>query len=450
MPAPDNDSTAALVRRAAVPFDRDGQDFDPLLDVIGDARFVLIGEASHGTHEFYRIRADLTRRLVEEHGFDAVAVEADWPDAYRVNCYVRGAGQDRSATEALAGFERFPQWMWRNTDVVDFVDWLRDHNQRRGGPAVGFYGLDLYSLHRSVDAVIGYLDRVDPDAAAEARRRYSCFDHADEGERAAQQYGARAAFGGGPTCEAEAVDQLLELQRRGDEVRSQDGTTAADDAFYAEQNARLVVNAAEYYRAMFGDRVSTWNLRDQHMATTLDQLAEHLESQLGRPARIAVWEHNSHLGDARATEMGWDGEVNVGSLTRQSHPGETALIGFTTYTGTVAAADDWGGPVRRKQVRPALPDSFESLFHDTGLGDFVVPLRPGTDVAEVLADTRLERAIGVIYRPSSERASHYFQARLSQQFDAVVHLDETSAVEPLERSAGWEPGEVPDTVPHNV
>jgi erythromycin esterase-like protein/adenine/guanine phosphoribosyltransferase-like PRPP-binding protein len=441
---------AAAIRARAAPVEEGAPHDGDLFDLVGDAQFVLIGEASHGTHEFYEARARMTRRLIEEKGFCAVAVEADWPDAYRVNRHVRGRGHDATAEEALRGFERFPTWMWRNTVVLDFVGWLRERNDRLGDDQrakAGFYGLDLYSLYRSIREVIAYLEGVDPAAAARARERYACFDHfsGDDG----QAYGFAAAFGAGETCEEEVVEQLVDLQRHALEYARRDGLVAEEELFYAEQNARTVKAAAEYYRAMFSGRVSSWNLRDRHMVDTLEALAGHLGRQRGERARIAVWAHNSHLGDARATEVAAHGEVNVGQLVRERHPGDCRLFGFTTYTGTVTAASDWDAPAERKLVRPALSDSVEELFHDVGEKSFLVTQRAAQEV-EALRSARLERAIGVIYRPETERQSHYFRARLAEQFDAVIHIDETRAVEPLERTARWEEGEVPETYPFAV
>ncbi len=429
----------AVLREAAWPLSGAEADHDRLLGEIGDARFVLLGEATHGSHEFYRERARLTRRLIEERGFDSVAVEADWPDAYRVNRYVRGSGDDQDAGEALGDFRRFPRWMWRNRDVAAFVAWLRDRN-RRGDRKVGFYGLDLYSLHASIDAVLRYLDRVDPDAAARARQRYACFE-AFGGD--AQAYGHAAATGREEPCEDEAVEQLLELQRRTAEVASRDGRVEEDAAFYAEQNARLVRNAEEYYRAMFRGTVTSWNLRDTHMADTLDALAGHLGRE-GAAAKIVVWEHNSHVGDARATQLGEYGEVNLGQLTRERHPGRTFLVGFTTYSGTVAAASDWDTPPQRKRILPALNGSYEALLHAIGAPAFTLPLH-AAGVTGVLAGPRLERAIGVIYRPETERQSHYFHCRLPEQFDALIHIDVTQAVQPLDPEGSQE--EPPRTYP---
>jgi erythromycin esterase-like protein len=445
------DSVAAI-RAAAVPLDGGPRDYDALLDLVGDARFVLLGEATHGTHEFYEERARITRRLIEEKGFHAVAVEADWPDAYRVNRYVRGEGEDGDAHAALSGFQRFPNWMWRNTDVAGFVEWLRGHNRQQAagaktgdGRQVGFYGLDLYSLFTSLREVLAYLDKVDPQAAKLARERYSCFDHYYEDS---QHYGYSANMNLSASCEEGVIEQLHQLQRRAFEYSQKDGS--ADAFFYAQQNARLVKNAEEYYRTMFRGRISSWNLRDSHMAETLDALAQHL-SKDGEPAKIVVWEHNSHIGDARATEVGELGEWNVGELARKAYDGDTRLIGFSTYEGFVTAASEWDGPAEHKRVRPGMPGSYEELLHSTGIERFLLPLRgAGADdsaAREALMQRRLERAIGVIYLPRTERQSHYFSAQMAVQFDAVIHIDRTTAVTPLDPGGGWHSEEPPETYP---
>src|SRR6267143_4708274 len=358
------------------------RDYDPLLKLVHEARLCLLGEATHGTHEFYRERAEITKRLIKEKGFTAVAVEADWPDAFRVNRYVRGLGDDQDANEALGGFQRFPTWMWRNTVVVDFVEWLREYNASLPPNAsrVGFYGLDLYSLYTSIESVLGYLAKVDPEAAKRARYRYSCFEHFAEDTQA---YGYAANFGITESCEKEVIDQLVELRRRAADYASRDGRVAQDEFFFAEQNARLILNAERYYRSMFRGRVESWNLRDSHMAETLDALVTHLNAQ-GQQAKVAVWEHNSHLGDARATYMADYGELNVGQLVRQKYGDETILIGFTTFRGTVTAASDWDGPAERKRVRPALPESYEALFHETTGANFLVTLDDNKRVAGAL------------------------------------------------------------------
>ena len=440
MPLKNDQGILAAVRHSALPLTGERTDFDPLLKAVGDARFVLIGEASHGTHEFYRLRAQITKRLIAEKGFNAVAAEADWPDAYRLNQYVRFESEDEDAIDALAGFQRFPAWMWRNADVLDFIGWLRNYNEDRHSQRAGFYGLDLYSLHASIRAVLDFLDKVDPDAAHRARYRYSCFENFGEDTQA---YGYAAGFGLSESCENEAIGQWMEMRRRAVDLAGRDGRVARDAFFFAEQNARLVKNAEEYYRAMFHERVSSWNLRDNHMAETLDALTHHL----GPKSKIVVWAHNSHLGDARATEMGHRGELNLGQLVRQRYGKDAVLVGFTTYHGTVTAASGWDGPAERKHVRPALPGSYEALFHETGIPNFLLLLGGKQETTSLLREPRLERAIGVIYLPRSERASHYFHAQLADQFDVILHFDETRAVEPLERTATWEAGEVPETYP---
>jgi erythromycin esterase-like protein/predicted phosphoribosyltransferase len=446
--SPADSALIKALRETAYPLAGSARDYDPLIGRIGEARFALLGEASHGTHEFYRERAEITKRLIAEKSFAAVAVEADWPDAYRLNRYVRGASDDVDAIDALADFRRFPTWMWRNTVVVEFIEWLRAYNDALppGAEKVGFYGLDLYSLHASMKAVLQYLEKVDPEAAKRARERYSCFDHIGEDTQA---YGLMTRLNLSKSCEEEVVAQLVELQRRAADHVQRDGRLADDELFYAEQNARLVKNAEAYYRSVFLEEVSSWNLRDRHMAETLDALVTHL-SRKGSRAKIAVWEHNSHLGDVRATEMGQRGELNVGQLTREKYASEAVLIGFTTHHGTVTAASDWGKSVERKRVRPALAGSYEALFHAAGRDRFLLVLNDSDMVAQQLRAPRLERAIGVIYRPETERQSHYFRARLPDQFDAVLHFDETHAVKPLETTAEWEAGELPETFPFAV
>jgi erythromycin esterase-like protein len=433
------------IRREAHPLTGDPRDHDALLARVGDARIVLLGEASHGTHEFYRERARITKRLIAELGFTAVAIEGDWPDAYRVNRYLRGDRADRDAVEALRGFRRFPTWMWRNADVLDFVGWLRAHNDglHHTPRKVGFYGLDLYSLAASMESVIAYLDEQDADAAARARARYECLQScADD----SAEYGRAVLLGVSEPCRRRVIEQLVELRRRAGEYLMRDGLAAEDEYFFAEQNAAVVANAEEYYRTMFGDRAGSWNLRDRHMADTLDQLVAHLDRH-GGTARVVVWAHNSHVGDARSTEMAQRGELNIGQLMRERHGRDAFNVGFTTYTGTVTAASEWGAPAERKHVRRALPDSYEALLHATQLPAFLLcPLSAG-DSGHALREPRLERAIGVIYHPQTERQSHYFTASATRQFDALVHIDRTRAVEPLERSQTWELGEPPETYP---
>ncbi len=419
----------------------DQGDYDALMAMVPDKRFVLLGESTHGTRDFYRMRADITRRLIAEAGFDGVAVEGDWPDTWRVNRFVHGETAD-DAHAALADFERFPSWMWRNEEIVEFIGWLRAYNADRPmASRAGIYGLDLYSLYRSADAVIRYLEEVDPAQAEIARERYAALDHVRE----PQTYGYQVALGRRPPAHDEVVAQLLQLRTQAQDYIERNGLAAADAHFFAERNAAVVVQAERYYRAMFGRRINTWNLRDAHMRDTLFALSAYRRRRDGS-GRIVVWAHNSHLGDARATEMHGRGELNLGQLLRQDLGEQVLLVGFTTFTGYVSAASEWDGEVELKRVRPALPDSYERLFHTTRLDRFFLPLKGPQ--AERLKEPLLERAIGVIYLPRTERASHYFEASLARQFDAVFHLDETDAVEPLTRPAHWRPA--PDIRPVRI
>ena len=438
----DAKNDAAVIRSAAHPVARDAA-YDRLVERAAEAQCVLIGEASHGTQEFYETRAQLTKRLVDEKGFRAVALEADWPDTFRVHRFVTGRGDDRNANDALGDFRRFPGWMWRNTVMIGFIEWLRAWNAERTVEEgfAGIYGLDLYSMHTSIEAVLGYLDKVDPLSARRARPRYGCFDHFSEDP---QHYGLATVAGGAEPCENEVIDQLIELRRKYAELIGRNGHVGEEEFFSAEQNARLIMNAERYYRSMFHGRASSWNLRDEHMFETLNELFAHLD---GGQAKVVIWAHNSHLGDARATAMSRRGELNVGQLVRERLGRAAYAIGFTTHAGSVTAASDWGEPAERKRVRPALAGSYEELFHATELPRFWIDLHEDNAAIELLREERLERAIGVIYRPETERLSHYFEARLPDQFDAVIHLDETSALKPLERSSEWEHGELPETYP---
>ncbi|MEU3013840.1 erythromycin esterase family protein [Nocardia asteroides] len=448
-PAPD---PAQLIRACAISAPGGVPPMDRFADLIGTANIVLIGESTHGTHEFYTARAEMTKWLIENKGFETVAIEGDWPDAARVNRYVHARGSDTTAEEALRGFQRFPAWMWRNTVVRDFVGWLREHNeaQRRDDePTAGFYGLDLYSLHRSMNEIVRYLERTDPAAARRAMARYSCFDQSapDDG----QAYGYGAAFGAGRMCEDQVVTQLVELQRRA-RAEFSTGTEASADLFDALRNAWSVRDAERYYRTMFGDHTASWNLRDEHMADTLDALREYLGSgpdrtRSGHTPKIVVWAHNSHVGDARATEFGAEGQLTVGQLMRQRHGAHCRTIGWSTYYGSVTAAQEWGGTAIHETVRPALPSSIETLLHDSGTGEFMVRMDTGDAASNELGLPRLQRAIGVVYRPGTERRSHYFHARAADQFDALIHLDRTTALEPLEPTSRWSAARTPETYP---
>ncbi|WEX09527.1 erythromycin esterase family protein [Chelativorans sp. AA-79] len=410
--------------------------FGALFDRFSDARVVLLGEATHGTAEFYRARAAVTRRLVEKHGFNIVAVEADWPDAARVDRHVRHRPSGRYDAETFA---RFPSWMWRNREFADFVEWLLSHN--RGLPEARraeFRGIDVYSLDSSIEAVIGYLDRVDPEAAKKARERYGCLTPW-QGEPA--HYGRAMLRGGRDTCEDAVVAQLQEMLEHRLDYAARDG----EDFFDAAQNASIVRAAEHYYRILYHGSTESWNLRDRHMFDTLRALL----ARRGPEAKAVIWAHNSHIGNAAATAMGWQGEFNIGELCRTAFGDGAALIGFGTDRGTVAAADDWGAPMRIMNINPSRPDSYEHVFRKSGITSSLTDLRApaGRELRDALSSPRLERAIGVVYRPESELYSHYFEAVLPEQFDAFVWFEDTRAVTPLptERPHG-----VPETYPFGV
>jgi erythromycin esterase-like protein len=416
--------------------------FGRLFDRFGDARVVLLGEASHGTSEFYRARAAITRHLVEQRGFNIVALEADWPDARALDARVR-----RRKPPEGAAFARFPRWMWRNREMEAFLAWLEGHNaaqaaQRSARQQVGVYGLDLYNLAASMRAVIDYLERVDPEAAGVARQRYGCLT---PWAQEPQAYGRMAFSGRYAACEGAVTAMLTDMLQR----QLREAGPGGDEALLdAAQSARLVRDAEAYYRAMYWGGAEAWNLRDTHMFGTLQALLD----AKGPDAKAVVWAHNSHIGDARATEMGLvRDELNLGQLSRQAWGEAARLIGFGTHAGTVACASDWDAPMEVKTVRPALAGSQEAAAHDSGLDRFLLDLRPGPTSAarRALSEPRLERFIGVIYRPETERWSHYVEARLPDQFDAWVWFDETTAVTPLDRKPGAA-GASDDTWPFGV
>jgi erythromycin esterase-like protein len=410
--------------------------FVSFFDRFANAKVVLLGEATHGTSEFYRARAAITRRLVEQHGFNIVAVEADWPDAARIDRYVRHRPLQDAEDEA---FSRFPTWMWRNIEVYDFINWLRAHNEELPNERrTEFRGLDLYSLRSSIGAVLAYLDEVDPEEAKDARERYGCLSpwHADPA-----RYGRAVLYGDKKPCEQKLLDQLRELLEKRLEYAQRDD----EDFFDAVQNARVVRAAEHYYRIMYQGSTESWNLRDRHMFDTLQALLD----RRGDQGKAVVWAHNSHIGNAAATAMGWQGEFNIGELCRTAFRDDAVLIGFGTDRGTVAAASDWDEPMEVKTVLPSRPDSHERAFHDTGIPVSLTDWRRDghRDLRDLLAEARLERAIGVVYRPETERYSHYFEAVLAEQFDAFVWFDETTAVTPLK--AGRPQG-APDTYPFGL
>jgi erythromycin esterase-like protein len=420
-----------LIADAAEPLpDIDDEEFGTIFDRFADARVMCLGEASHGTSEFYRARAAISRRLIERHGFTIVAVEGDWPDCATIDRYVR----HRPWREGeLKAFERFPMWMWRNEEVDGFVRWMRRHNENLAYDRMcGFYGLDLYNLGGSMRAVIDFLEEEDPELAALAHRRYGCLDPWAEDPAI---YGRHSLIEGYARCEVGVIQMLKDLLRKQVDCFGPE----CDEWFDAAANARLVKDAEAYYRVMYHGSAESWNLRDTHMFETLSMVLD----AKGPSAKAIVWAHNSHIGNAAFTDMGQRREeINIGQLVKEKWDSRARLIGFGTHTGTVAAADDWDQPMKTKRVRPSLSGSHERMSHDSGVERFLLDLREGEvgrDVREELMEPRLERFIGVIYRPETERWSHYSEAILAKQFDGWVWFDETSAVTPLPGEA--RPGE---------
>ena len=428
------DRVRTLARPLAGP-----DDLSPLLDRIGDARYVLLGEASHGTAEYYTWRATLSRRLIVEKGFSFIAVEGDWPDCYRVNRYVRGRPDAGSiARDVLHAFDRWPTWMWANREVVELAEWLRRHNDGLAEEhRVGFYGLDVYSLWDSLYAVMAYLQRVDPAALEAVRRAYLCFEPYGED---VQRY-ARASRWVPTSCEHEVVALLADLRRKAPVYRA-DGR---EGYFDAEQNALVVRNAEAYYRAMVRSGPDSWNLRDRHMTETLERLMRHH----GPHAKAIVWEHNTHIGDARYTDMADADMVNVGQLVREGHAVEdVVLVGFGSHRGEVIAADEWDAPMRRLEVPAARPGSWEDVLHQAGAGDRLL-IFPAAERSPALLQPRGHRAIGVVYHPAYEEYSNYVPTVLPRRYDAFLYLDETHALHPLHLPVR-EDGEVPETFPSGV
>lgn len=432
-----------VIKKNLQPLTNEKSDYDSIMEMAKTSRFVLIGESSHGTKEFYKIRADITKRLIDELGFNAIAIEGDWPDAYRVNRYVNATNSNGGATQALEDFERFPTWMWQNREVLSFIKWLRCYNTVNTKAAIGFYGLDLYSMHSSIAAVIDYLDEIDPQAALRARSHYNCLDNFPTNS-------SSALHALDNTCKEEIVKQLENLRQNSFEYLKKEGFLAKEELFCAKQNAELVKSAQAYYHSLYLGEESSWNLRDSHMAKTLEELNSHLRETHQKPAKFVIWAHNSHIGDARATDMAKRGELNLGQLVREKHPDETLLIGFSTYQGKVSAASNWDMPVEHKTVMPALKDSIEEALHKTGVKNFILKFRDNEELTKALDTPLLERFIGVIYQPRTERQSHYYHANVSKQFDALIYLDETTAVQPLKTETNWNQHDLDETFPFGI
>lgn len=427
------------------------RDLNHLVKYIGDASIVLLGEASHGTHEFYELRTAITMRLIKEKGFSLIALEGDWPDTISINHYLQNASSlaQNYAMEALEKFKRFPAWMWRNKEIVSSILLLRAYNMKQRDPStcVKTYGLDLYSLHRSIHQIIEELQKIDSAAAQAAKERYACFDIFKDDPH---EYGYFASRYPTTSCEQKAALQLETFQKQELSQFSFDGIDQQKEKFYLEQNARVIKNAEAYYRSLFHEQqYRSWNIRDTHMFQTVEALIE-LHTQHGKSPKVIIWAHNSHIGDARATQMSAHHEYNLGQLIKERYGSKAKLVGFTTYTGSVSAASTWGGAVERKYVRPALPGSYEALFHATKIPRFFLVTHEDAALTELLNQKLLERAIGVIYSPETERTSHYFYAQLADQFDVVIHIDTTTAVVPLEKTALWDQGEFPETFPFGL
>lgn len=434
--APSDDMVVAELEDLARPLEGPAH-LDPLIEAIGDAKYVLLGEATHGTSEFYTWRTEITRQLITQKHFSFVAVEGDWPDCYRVNRFVKG-GEDKSAEDVLHAFARWPTWMWANREVAELVRWLRARNERMlDDRKIGFYGLDVYSLWESMHAVIEYLQRVDPDAVAAARRAYSCFEPYNED---AQEY-ARATALVPTSCQAEAVAALVALRSKAAEYKEEGDLEAY---FAAEQNALIAKNAELYYRTMVRGGPTSWNVRDHHMMETLDRLMQHH----GPYAKAIVWEHNTHVGDARFTDMARAGMVNVGQLARQSHEKEGVwLVGFGTFKGTVIAAREWGAEMEKMRVPDARAGSYEAAMHQAVGRDSLFIFRDEDEEATLrLREPRGNRAIGVVYDPRTEHWGNYVPTILPHRYDAFIHIEESKAVDPLHMIAELD-GEVPETYP---
>lgn len=433
-----DEALVAQVQKIAYPLSADDlSGYDPLLDMIGDARIVLIGEASHGTHEFYRERARLTTRLVQEKGFNFIAVEGDWPEWYRVNRYVRGEDGASSAAEALGVFTVYPTWMWGNLDTLHFVEWLHRYNEDHPSQKVGCYGLDLYSLFASVEAVINYLQKVDPETAKAAQARYACFEPFNGNK---DVYAYSAGMGIASSCEDDAIAMLEELRQK----RNHYEQISPDDSYFnAVMSAEVARDSERYYRSMYRSDELSWNLRDIHMMDTLDHLLDHF----GKGGKAVVWEHNTHIGDFRATADA-HGMVNVGQLVRERHPGESVAVGFGTYEGSVTASRAWGDRPERMPVPRARWGSYDNAFHQAALERFLLLLKPLREEgrADGLSGWRGQRAIGVVYHPEYE-SGNYVPTKLAERYDAYIHIDQTRALRPLGIEPTWTASRVEDTYP---
>lgn len=396
--------------------------YEEIIKQINNVKIVMLGEATHGTYEFYYIRKQLTEYLVQEKGFNAIAIEGDVTSCYNINLFLQGEGKINDVLNALTKFKRFPTWMWRNNVIVDLLKNLRRFNDSTS-QKVHFFGLDLYSMHGAIQAVINFLEEYDPEAALDAIKRYSCFENTTHNP---QEYGALVKYAHKKACIEEVARQVIALQQT--VFHNHGNLEEADKLFYAMQNALLVKNAELYYRSMFEPHQNTWNIRDEHMFEILKNILDYLSNTLKTDAKVIIWAHNSHLGNAKATDMSLQGELNIGQLIKEHYPTSSFSLGFSTNTGTVVAADNWGEEPKIKQLNPGINGSYEKLFHKTQCKNFLLTIKNNSDLFQLLSTPRLQRAIGVIYRPDTERYSHYYMANLAHQFDALLHIDESRAI----------------------
>ncbi len=425
------------IQRAALYLDETA--ITTLLDNIGDANIVLLGEATHGTHEFYELRSEISKRLILEKNFTTITIEGDWPDAYAVNAYIQNNAYN-NAQEALQSFDRFPTWMWQNIPMLELVEWLKKYNQQKNN-SIYFYGLDLYSLYKSIDAIITTLTKINPEVAKKVKTNYSCLELFRDNPQA---YGYYLFSQLTKSCQKEVIEALKNIETI--EWEKLKNKISSKDEFFIMQNERVVKNSENYYRSLFINEINNWNLRDTHMMETIKEIIKHHKKNGIKNPKIIIWAHNSHIGNSAATQMSAQGEFNIGHLIKEKFGKQAYSVGFTTYQGTVSAAPEWHMPVERKNIRTALVNSYEDLFHTVGISKFLLSLEDKDIVPKQL----LERAIGVIYAPLTERQSHYFYASLAYQFDAVIHFDTTSALEPLEKTTQWIEGEVPETYPSGL
>lgn len=425
-------------------FNSDYQSYTSLIDDMADAQLILMGEATHGTHEFYRIRCELTKILIQEKGFSALAIEADWPDAYLLNQYVKNNDPSLDEKSAFKNFDVFPSWMWRNGEMIKFIQWLRTYNDQINEQKfkAGLYGLDIYSLHASMKLVIEYLKKIDPKAAKEAQKRYECLDqYAND----PTSYSYAITSGLVPDCKEEVYDQLIDILNM--EIKTyHKPETSQEELLFLTQNAKVVANAEAYYRSLFNGPEITWNLRAKHMMDTLETLRIYHQRTIGYTPKMIIWAHNIHVGDARATDLFQRGKISMGQLSRDHYGNKSYLLGFTTFDGEVTAASSWGGNTERKKLRPAVEGSYEYLFHQLNTPSFSLQLHENVP----LVQRALQRSIGVIYKPEIESLSHYHYTNLAQQFNTIIHIDTTTALRPLTIPKSWNGGDLPNTFPSGL